>query len=400
MPHRDGKPVSGVVKGFRHSVPYLKFVRESNTSMRSNRKLFYVLLAASAIPVVIFRIMDWMAGRIETVPELIGSLGINLAISVIVTLTIAYVILYILEKLNERLPWNENLLKRLLAEVVCTFPVAAILGVVFGLVVFEINPTEGQTRSEFVFTFVLISVIMNFVLVAVSDWFYFFDRWKSTLVEQERAVMKNALLEKEAIEARYDALRNQVNPHFLFNSLNVLSSLIQTDAHKAEEFVDEFAVLYRYILEETETPEIELAKEIHIARSYAFLQKQRFGDAVHFMFDASIDEYLNHLVFPLSIQTLLENAVKHNRAERNSPLNVKIYARDTCLLVTNNLQPKSSGTSSTGLGLVNLKSRYAHFDLEPTFEKRDHMFVASLPLIAPSVTPVMTNRTNEKQAWD
>ncbi|MDZ7764488.1 MAG: histidine kinase [Melioribacteraceae bacterium] len=132
------------------------------------------------------------------------------------------------------------------------------------------------------------------------------------------------ILEKENAEIRFETLKGQLNPHFLFNSLNVLSSLIGKDAEKAREFVDEFSMVYRYTLDVIDNQVVELSEEMSFVKAFLYLQKIRFDDAM--MYDVNIDaEKLNRLVPPLALQTLLENCFKHNRASEDSPLRIKIY---------------------------------------------------------------------------
>ena len=370
--------------------------------MKISRNLLYVLIAASVIPALIFRVKDWVDGKFNNLQEFIESLALNSLISVVVTLTISYAILTILHWLNKWAPWNEKILKRLAIEILCTFPVALFLGWAFGSIVFAINPPEGQSYREFVFSFLMISAVMNFVLVAISDWFYFFERWKRSLVEKERALMEKANIEKEKLRAQYAVLKNQINPHFLFNSLNVLSSLIHSDPDKAEEFVDEFAALYRYILEQTDADDVPLSKELQIARSYAFMQKQRFGEAVVFNFNTRLDDYSNYRVFPMSLQTLLENAVKHNRVDKDSPLIIEIMIDNNMLTVRNNWQSRMDKPASTGIGLNNLQLRYRHMGLEPVFGREGMYYVAKLPLIAPANSNIIEERRElqKGRAWD
>ena len=342
--------------------------------LKLSRTLLIILIVASVLPALLFRIQEWVEGTITTWPQFFESLLINSLISLVVTLSIAFVILSILSWLNKRMPWNDRLLQRLMTEIVCTFPVAIGLGYGFGNLVYLINPPIDQSYGEFIFTFLAISAVMNLILVAISDWVYFFDRWKLSLIEEEKQA-------KEKAVAQYEALKNQVNPHFLFNSLNVLSSLVHTDAQKAEDFIDQFAALYRYILDNTDGTLVTLEQELEIVRSYVFLQKQRFGDSVICDIDVPVPSTKEWSVFPLSVQTLVENAFKHNIASKDQPLHISITIHGSTLTVCNNLQVRSSKKKSTGIGLENLKLRYRAYGDEPRIEITDQEYAVRLPLL-------------------
>jgi len=178
-------------------------------------------------------------------------------------------------------------------------------------------------------------------------------------------------------------LKSQLNPHFLFNSLNVLSSLIKKDSDKAQNFVDEFSSVYRYTLDVIEKPVVELKEELDFAKSYLFLQKIRFDNAVDLEIKVDASK-LNYFVPPLAVQTLLENAFKHNRASVDNPLNIRIYDEDNLLVIVNNLQPKIKGPDSKGVGLNNLNKRYELLGEEhPHFSVTEKEYVAKIPLIKP-----------------
>ncbi len=349
--------------------------------MGINRKLLTVLIIASIAPAVYYRINDWIQGRYNSYYELFESLLINTLISLIVTLSVSWVILKILSWLNKKYPWDSNILKRLMVEVGLTFPTAMLLGYGFGNAVYFINPNINKSYSEFIFSFIGISAIMNFVLVAVSDWFYFFEKWKETLVQNERKLKENEILEKEKITAQYEALKNQVNPHFLFNSLNILSVLIHTEPQKAEDFIDEFANLYRYVLDNSKKQTVQLEKEINVVKSYTYMQEIRFGRGVKCEFNFTNDMLSQFHVFPLSVQTLIENAVKHNIVSERQPLNIKLTIANNELTVSNNIQLRDSTGSSTGIGTKNLLLRYKPFNTSPKFIMTETHYIATLPLL-------------------
>jgi len=187
-------------------------------------------------------------------------------------------------------------------------------------------------------------------------------------------------VQKENLQSQFEVLKSQINPHFMFNSLNVLSGLINVDVVKAQLFIDEFSQIYRYVLETIEQPVVTLNKELEFMRSYLLLQQIRYGSSLTYSVQISADQ-LQHLVPPLSLQVLLENAIKHNIVNEEKPLKIEIYSKGEFLFIKNPIQPKISGTS-TGLGLKNLIKRYALIShLNPKFKVENNFYIAKIPLI-------------------
>ena len=179
---------------------------------------------------------------------------------------------------------------------------------------------------------------------------------RSMHVENMVAV-ENESLRAESLSSRYEALKNQVDPHFLFNSLNTLQSLIDVDAEKAEEFVQQMSSVLRYTLQSKEVA--TLAEEINCVRAYCIMMKMRYGD--NLLFDHHIDhaKFDHYLVLPLSIQGLMENAIKHNVISSKQPLTIHISTNDNNqLIISNKIQPKINKEEGSGIGLANLSERY------------------------------------------
>jgi len=198
--------------------------------------------------------------------------------------------------------------------------------------------------------------------------------------ELTQANTKLLKVQKENLQSQFEVLKSQINPHFMFNSLNVLSGLINADVAKAQLFIDEFSQIYRYVLETIEQPVVTLNKELDFMRSYLFLQQIRYGASLTYTVNI-IAEQLQLLVPPLSLQVLVENAMKHNIVNEEKPLKIEIYSKGDFLFIKNPIQPKISGTS-TGLGLKNLIKRYALISkLEPTFKVENNYYIAKIPLI-------------------
>jgi LytS/YehU family sensor histidine kinase len=171
------------------------------------------------------------------------------------------------------------------------------------------------------------------------------------------AAIENERLRTENLNSRYEALKTQMDPHFLFNSLNTLKSLIEVDADKAGNFVQQLSGVLRYTLKTEEM--VTLADELDCVRSYCKMMKMRYGDNLRFEHSIDHDKYDNFYVLPLSIQGLIENAIKHNVISSKQPLTVKIFTdNDNHLIISNKIQPKIGKEEGTGIGLANLTERY------------------------------------------
>ncbi|MCB9353505.1 MAG: histidine kinase [Lewinellaceae bacterium] len=198
--------------------------------------------------------------------------------------------------------------------------------------------------------------------------------WKETLIEAER-------LKKEQIAARYEALKNQVNPHFLFNSLNVLTSLVHKDADQAEHFIRQLSVVYRYILESRDKELVPLEEEMNILRAYLFLMSIRFGASLQAEID--LPEHSKGQVAPLTLQILVENALKHNEISKARPLTIRIFRENGAIVVRNNLQSKNTLPESTGVGLANIQARYRVLSgKEVLISDNDGFFTVKVPILA------------------
>ena len=171
------------------------------------------------------------------------------------------------------------------------------------------------------------------------------------------SVEEKELLKRESLMAQLNALKTQVNPHFLFNNLNTLCSIIPENPDQAVAFVQQLSKVYRHILEVKDEKSIPLKDEMAVLEAYAFLLKTRFGDNLEI--DMQVDpKQMEDLIVPLSLQLLMENAIKHNIVSQDRPLKIIVKIIDGRLVVSNNLQKKNQIIESTGIGLTNIRNRY------------------------------------------
>jgi PAS domain S-box-containing protein len=188
-------------------------------------------------------------------------------------------------------------------------------------------------------------------------------------------------LQKENLQSQFEVLRQQVNPHFLFNSLNVLTSLIKLEPDLAEQFTEHLSKVYRYVLENKDNDLVSLQTELDFLDAYIFLLNIRFMDKIIVKVDIG-EQKRECQILPLALQLLIENAIKHNSMSKRNPLKIEIFIdSDNLLHVENNLQERESHMVSTGVGLRNIAHRYNLLEMpEPEFIKTDTRFIARVPL--------------------
>ncbi|PJJ60950.1 sensor histidine kinase [Hymenobacter chitinivorans] len=222
------------------------------------------------------------------------------------------------------------------------------------------------------------------ISAVLSLFFYYFVEREHSRQHLQQEVVRVAQLQKETFQAQLEALKNQVDPHFLFNSLNVLGSLIHLDADRAGQFLGQLSDVYRALLDTGAQTLVPLRREMDLVRAYAHLMETRFGAALRVEWDVA-PVWEQALVPPTAVQMLLENAIKHNGSTPRKPLIIKVSAADGMLVVENNRQPRTDAVASTHTGLQNIQRRYHHLtdrpvEIVPTPES----FVVRLPLLTAS----------------
>ncbi|MDO5615575.1 MAG: 2TM domain-containing protein [Cruoricaptor ignavus] len=196
----------------------------------------------------------------------------------------------------------------------------------------------------------------------------------------KQQVTEQKIIAKSA-DARFESLRNQLDPHFLFNSLNVLDALIDENPENAKRFTSSLSSIYRYVLEQRNKELVTLQDELVFAETYCNLLKTRFEDSICFNFEIS-DEELSKLIVPLSLQLLLENSIKHNFATSEKPLIIRIFCENDKLCVMNNSQLRNLPFERRGIGLSNIIQRYEFLTNDEVFvEQTEHYFTVKIPLL-------------------
>jgi hypothetical protein len=271
--------------------------------------------------------------------------------------------------LDDKISWTKFPIARMIIGLVVTaaYTIAMVLllkwmfesatGVYMG------NPREVINSA------LVITLVITFFMTSRS----FLFNWRQTSIDAER-------LKKESIAAQYESLKTQVNPHFLFNSFNVLSNLVYQDQDKAVKFIKQLSDVYRYVLDSRTKELVTIQDELHFLKSYVFLQQMRFGDKLR------IDLHLDNVqsqVAPLALQMLFENAIKHNIVSQDDPLTVRAFREGNFIVVENNLQVKAViSEESSGLGLENITRRYEFLSPNKVqVLKSGTHFIVKLPII-------------------
>jgi two-component system LytT family sensor kinase len=202
----------------------------------------------------------------------------------------------------------------------------------------------------------------------------FLHQWKKSADDNERMKM-------ELLQSQHEALKNQVNPHFLFNALNTLTSLIPERPDTAIRFVQGLSSIFRYSLQHHHTATVSLATELHVATAFLFLNQQRFGDKLIVTVNIPEKEQAKHIVTH-ALLTLVENAIKHNEISTENPLSISIDTENgTSLVVTNPYQPRQQTAPSLGLGLANIVERYKMVSDQQVTIRKDELFTVRIPLL-------------------
>ncbi|WP_020604696.1 sensor histidine kinase [Spirosoma spitsbergense] len=227
-----------------------------------------------------------------------------------------------------------------------------------------------------------------FAVVIMLTAFYITNNARS--YQQLKDVQLRAeRLEKGAVVSQFEALKNQISPHFLFNSLSILTSLVHEDPNLSETFIKQLSKAYRYILEQRDQELVPLAIELDFIKAYTFLLKIRFEKKFDVTIDVPQDIQTQCRIAPLSLQMLVENTVKHNRMSLREPLLVRIYTNNGFLIVENPMQARDQPEFSTGIGLKNITDRYSLLtDQAVEFGERAGSFIVKIPLL-------MSERTKE-----
>ena len=277
-----------------------------------------------------------------------------------------------------KIKWEINPWKRIAITLGMVIIVSVFVTILISFVF--ILTIQGVSFTEYIKTtlnLMLLQIVIIVFIFSVISGIQFFQMWKEGLMRQES-------LQRKALELQLEALKNQVNPHFLFNSLNILTTLVRKDPDMAVSLIIQLSDSYRYLLEQKDKKIVEWSVERQFVENYLNLQQMRFANNIRVQIDTrgKGDFY----VVPLSVHMLVENAIKHNVISSDEPLFINIFVMDDFLIVKNNLQVKSIMVKSANVGLENIKMQYEIMtNRKVEVLKEEGHFTVKLPLITKPV---------------
>lgn len=294
-------------------------------------------------------------------------------ISILAAFILSIIDLYVIKRLNEKNKWGEKTHIRVSIQLVMTILVAVIVSTLLTLLSELVFGYKEPLIGVLIRNALIFPVVNILLMVILEGWSFF----RESRLNKEQA----ETFYHELLEIRFEVLKNQIDPHFMFNNLNVLSVLIDCNPVKAQQFIEEFSDLYRYVLDTIEKPVVSVAKELRFIRSYIYLQQIRHNEAI-ILEDNIPEQVYKAKIPPFSLQIAIENAIKHNAASKNNPLTIRLNCTNKYIEVRNNIQYPVSSKPSTGLGQSNLTRRYELLsDSLPLFEKLSNTYIVKLPLI-------------------
>lgn len=249
---------------------------------------------------------------------------------------------------------------------------------------------EFKSLTDFIakenFSNYILPIVFTFIITLIIHLIYLYKWYQENKVTEQKIIASTA-------SAKFESLKNQIDPHFLFNSLNVLSSLIEENPDNAQKFTTSLSKIYRYVLEQKDKELVTVQEELAFAKTYMNLLKMRFENSITYTLpeDFGNDETK---VVPLALQLLLENTIKHNVVSENKPLHIKIYYKDNYLVIENNLQKKEVLQDRQGVGLQNIISRYAILsERKVLINETKETFAVYLPILTKKINIMQTKNT-------
>lgn len=278
--------------------------------------------------------------------------------------------------LDRRFSWLDHPGKRLILEIIgislfgfsASFLMNVLFFTFFGMIDYNNFPWETMLNNA------LIPLYVGYVVSAIFISRGFLSRAKAEAVRAEK-------LQTEKYRSEVRVLRDQLNPHFLFNSLNILTNMVYEDADRSAAYIRQLSRFYRYVLEVQDEDTVELERELQFIRDYIHLQQERFGEDA-LQYSEKLFPNPDFQIPPLALQLLLENALKHNRCSSTEPLKIEIIQEGKSLMIRNNIQKRSAQSEHLGIGLSNLKRRYELLKADlPQIGSDEVHFTVKIPLI-------------------
>ncbi|MBE7640138.1 histidine kinase [Salegentibacter sp. BLCTC] len=295
---------------------------------------------------------------------------------------------------GEKITWEKATLKKVLFGAFGSI-IITLIGYFFcrvlHYVVYNGIPLQEFWTNERINNY-LFPLLFTTIISLFFHLIYFYKALQEKKVKEQKIIAG-------AASAKFDALKNQLDPHFLFNSLNVLASLIDENPDQAQRFTTGLSKIYRYVLEQKNKELVSLEEELKFASTYMKLLKMRFENSIEFEIPEEISNEEAKVV-PLSLQLLLENTIKHNIVSENRPLKIKIYEQDEFLIVENNYQKKEILSNRKGVGLQNIVNRYNEITQRKVLiNQTEEIFRVKIPVLTKQISIMETNEINKENAY-
>ena len=282
--------------------------------------------------------------------------------------------------LNLKYPWISKPVSRIIIHLTLSVGYSAAIIFVASWMFNTYTHSLPLNSKEFIrITMIILGslVFMSILLLTIEISTQFFRHWKNSLTEIEK-------YRAESLQAQLQSLKNQINPHFLFNNLSVLSSLVYKDQDKSVEFINQLSKVYRYLLDNQNSELVTVEQELVFINSYIFLLHIRFDSSLIIRTDVKQEDRL-FLIPPMALQILIENAIKHNEVSTEHPLYLSVVSEDARLTVSNNLQLRPQHEPGSQTGLQNIKARYKFFtDVAVEVIRDTRSFTVKIPLLSPT----------------
>ncbi|MFD1615268.1 histidine kinase [Gelatiniphilus marinus] len=320
--------------------------------------------------------------------ESLNDFLINFAFYQLYAFVLGYSNMYFFDLIGRRHWKREDTIKRIVISVLGS-TIITLIGLFLlraSTAVFYSGRTFGHFLANEKLHYYQFGLWVTLTIVIIFHVVYFYNKYQQNKIKEQKVIAGTA-------SAKFDALKNQLDPHFLFNSLNVLTSLIEENPDSAQKFTTALSKVYRYVLEQKNKELVTVDEELQFAKTYMSLLKMRFEDSIVFTMPEKAKNPESKVV-PLALQLLLENAVKHNMVTSTKPLHIKIYEDQGNLVVENNLQPKQILKKSSGVGLGNIMQRYDLLtNRKININKQANRFAVAIPMLTKQTSIMRTQET-------
>ena len=353
-------------------------------------KSFYRGFVVSIVIAVLFISLEMVFGRsVSFNLELLREVGYYCLYGV--TLTILNGVFF--DYMNHEIAWNKYKKFRIIIGVLGSV-FLTIIGVFFLRFFIKVflekislaSFLQGEEPKNYV-----ISTLITMVVSLFYHTLYFYKKSQENKVKEQKIIAGTA-------SAKFESLKNQIDPHFLFNSLNVLSSLIEENPDNAQRFTSSLSKVYRYVLEQKDKELVSVEEELSFAKTYMNLLKMRFENSV--FYEVAETQNPEAKVVPLSLQLLLENTVKHNIASESKPLHIRIYEKGDYLMIENDYQKKEVLQDRKGVGLQNIVDRYSIItNRKVRVEQTAEHFKVAIPILTKQISIMETNYNDEQNIY-